>query len=137
MSNIPKLQQKHPDMPSISFDREGIRKLLHNINPAKAAGPDNLGARLLKEISSEIAPVYCHLFDQSYRSGSVPSSWTHALVCPIFKKAQRSNPANYRPVSLTAIPCKLLEHIVVSKTWQHVNKYNIISSKQFSSWHVV
>ena len=102
-------------MPKISFGLEGIAKLLSNINHTKAAGPDKLPARLLKETAHQIAPMYTHLFSQSYQHGLLPDSWTRSSVCPIFKKGNRSLPENYRPISLTAIPCKLFEHIIVSK----------------------
>ena len=53
-----------------------------------------------------------------------------STVCPIFKKGNRSLPENYRPISLTAIPCKLFQHIIVSKIWDHLNKHNIITNRQ-------
>ena len=130
MDNLPPTQKLFPDMPTISFGEEGVEKLLKKINPTKAGGPDGIPARFLKETASEIAAMYTHLFSQSYKEGYPPKSWTHALVCPIFKKGKKSLPENYRPVSLTAIPCKLYEHIIVSQIWQHLNKYNIITSKQ-------
>ena len=51
-------------------------------------------------------------------------------VVPIFKKGDRSKPANYHPVSLTAICCKQLEHIIVSNTLQHLNDHNILTDNQ-------
>ena len=44
---------------------------------------------------------------------------------------------NYRPVSLTCIPCKLLEHIVCSNIMGHLDQYNLLSDKQhaFRKWH--
>ena len=74
--------------------------------------------------------MFTHLFSQSYQHGLLPDSWTRSTVCPIFKKGNRSLPENYRPISLTAIPCKLFEHIIVSKIWDHLNKHNIITNKQ-------
>ena len=117
-------------MPAIEIGEEGVKKLLSGVNPSKAGGPDGIPARFLKEAASELAPVYTHLFQQSYNSGVLPKSWTHAIVAPIFKKGKRSLPVNYRPVSLTAIPCKILEHILVSKIWLHLNNYKIITTKQ-------
>ena len=127
---LPNLHSVHPEMPKISFGLEGIAKLLSNINHTKAAGPDKLPARLLKETAHQIAPMCTHLFSQSYQHGLLPDSWTRSTVCPIFKKGNRSLPENYRPISLTAIPCKLFEHIIVSKIWDHLNKHNIITNRQ-------
>ena len=126
----PRLQQLFPDMPAIEVGEEGVRKLLSSINPSKAGGPDGIPARFLKEAANELAPIYTQLFQQSYVTGELPKSWTHAIVAPIFKKGKKSLPVNYRPVSLTAIPCKVFEHILVSKIWLHLNNHNIITTKQ-------
>jgi len=77
-----------------------------------------------------IAPMLTHLYQKSYETGTLPNTWTHATVCPIYKKGSRTLPENYRPISLTSIPCKIMEHIIVSQTWKHLNRHNIITSNQ-------
>ena len=59
----------------------------------------------------ELGPVFAHFFQQLIDTGEIPSEWSLANICPLFKKGDRSLACNYRPVSLTCIPCKLLEHI--------------------------
>ena len=49
-----------------------------------------------------------------------------ARVTPIYKKGTKSDPSNYRPISLTCIACKLLEHIIASNVMRHSNAYNIL-----------
>eukprot|EP00112_Aurelia_sp_Birch-Aquarium-sp1_P023361 Seg693.6 transcript_id=Seg693.6/GoldUCD/mRNA.D3Y31 product="LINE-1 retrotransposable element ORF2 protein" protein_id=Seg693.6/GoldUCD/D3Y31 len=130
INNIPQQSPKYPSMDNINFGLEGVIKLFSGINPDKASGPDKLPARYLKETATETGKLYHHLFTQSYNKGNLPSAWKHAVVCPVYKKASKSLPANYRPISLTAIPCKLIKHCIVSKIWSHLNKYNIITNKQ-------
>ena len=69
----------------------------------------------------ELGPVFAHLFQQSIDTGEIPKEWSLANICPLFKKGDRSLARNYRPVSLTCIPCQLLEHIVCSniRLWSH------------------
>ena len=76
--------------------------------------------------------AYTHIFTQSYKLGQLPTSWKSATICLIFKKGKRSPPENYRPVSLTAITCTIFEKklVLVSQIWNHLNKYDIITSKQ-------
>jgi hypothetical protein len=73
-------------------------------------------------------------FYQSWYSldtSSIPEEWTTANICPLYKKADRSIPANYRPVSLTCILiCKLIEHIVCSNIMSHLDNHNIITDRQ-------
>ena len=103
-----------PTMNNINITSNGITKLLQNINPSKATGPDQISGRVLKELSTELTPAIHLIFQKSLTSGKVPSDWKHANVCPIYKKGDKHNAINYRPVSLTCILCKLCEHIISS-----------------------
>ena len=52
----------HPTMPDICISKEGIEKMLQNIKPDKAAGPDSLPVTVLKELSHEIAPILENIY---------------------------------------------------------------------------
>ena len=58
--------------------------------------------------------------DEDARTGDVPGDWKHANVTPIFKKGTKGDPANYRPVSLTSIPCKIFESILKDRIMEHL-----------------
>ena len=60
----------------------------------------------------------------------IPDDWRQALVSPLFKKGDRSIPSNYRPISLTSICCKLLEHIIHSHAMKHLDQHNILNDAQ-------
>ncbi|MCG8078585.1 MAG: reverse transcriptase family protein, partial [Candidatus Thiodiazotropha taylori] len=125
--NLPDIDSEPvPAMPDIKFTVPGIEKLLNNLNPSKASGPDLLPTRILKMIASEIAPILCAIYQQSYNTGQVPYDWRQANITAVFKKGDKTNPANYRPVSLTCILCKTMEHIVFSQTMSHLDKHDIL-----------
>ena len=117
-------------MPDITISTEGITKLLRNLQPDKAAGPDNIKPVLLKELHQEIAPALQVIFQLSLTSGTLPEDWTKARVTPIYKKGDKSTAANYRPISLTCIVCKLMEHIITSHLVKHLNNNNILYDLQ-------
>ena len=117
-------------MPNIEIEERGVHLLLANPNPKKAAGPDKLPTKLLKEIATEIAPILTALFRNSLNTGLVPGDWKHALVQPIFKKGDRSQAANYRPISLTSVCCKMMEHIVRRAITNHLDRNKITSDAQ-------
>ena len=79
-----------------------------------------------KELSSELAPILTLLFKASLHQQSLPDIWKHASVSPIYMKGDQTNPSNYRPVSLTCISGKLLEHIICSNLNQHLKRNNIL-----------
>ena len=124
-------------MEDIVVTKEGVIKLLKGLNPSKALGPDELHPRVLKELATELGPIFAHLFQQSIDSGDIPEEWTLANISPLFKKGDRSLACNYRPVSLTCVPCKLLEHIVCSNIMAHLDEHKLLSDKQhaFRKWH--
>ena len=120
----------HPSMPPITVSENGVKKLLQNLNPRKASGPDGLPCRLLQTVAKELAPSLTHLFASSIETGQIPTIWKHALVQPVYKKGDRSKAANYRPISLTCICCKLLEHIIRSEITNHLETNGIITDSQ-------
>ena len=73
-----------------------------------------------------------HIFflQQSIDSGEIPKEWSLANICPLFKKGDRYLTCNYRPVSLTCVACKLLEHIVCSNIMSHLDHHTLLSDRQ-------
>jgi hypothetical protein len=60
-------------------------------------------------------------------TGKVPVDWLIGNVIPIFKKGDNTDPANYRLVSLTSVPCKIMEHIIFSAVMKHFDNNKILS----------
>jgi hypothetical protein len=117
-------------MPDINITTEGIRALLRKLNVQKAAGPDLIPACIYKEMADQCAPFLNIIYSKCLSSGSIPDVWKTANVSAIFKKGERFKASNYRPVSLTCIACKILEHIIVSKTMGHLNRHAILTDCQ-------
>ena len=118
--------QLPPMEPVIIITASGVFKLLRNINPGKAPGPDNLSPRVFKELVDVIADPLTRIFRVSLANGQIAEAWKRANVTPIFKKGQKHMCANYRPISLTCIACKLMEHVICSAVMNHANQYNIL-----------
>ena len=116
----------YPIMEDIIITPNGVEKLLTKLDPSKASGPDELKPRILKELAKEISPILSLIFQKSLDTGVVPSDWRTAHVSPIYKKGSKYNPENYRPISLTCICCKILEHIVVSSIMNHADTHSIL-----------
>ena len=90
-------------MPDIDIATSGIDALLSNLKIHKATGPDGISARVLKEMHSLIAPILKVIVDCCLSTGVVPNDCKIANVTPLFKKGDRLQTSNYRPISLTSI----------------------------------
>ena len=105
-------------------------KLLKNLKPHKAAGPDDIPLMLHKEAADEIAPEITLIFQASLNQGNTSSTWRKALVMPIFKNGSKSDANNYRQISSTSVLCKLCEHILLSTILTHLANHKILSDAQ-------
>ncbi|MCG8045233.1 MAG: hypothetical protein JAY66_06065 [Candidatus Thiodiazotropha taylori] len=129
--NVPhEARIKFNSMPDIDLSTNGIMKLLQGLNPDKAPGPDRIKPLFLQKLCHEVAPILQVIFTKSLQEGSLPSDWLKANVSPIYKKGDKTCPANYRPISLTCILCKLLEHIVTSNVVKHLDQHEILYDLQ-------
>ena len=126
---VPLLDSSPPFMNDIAVSKDGVIKLLKGLNSSKALGPDELHPIVLKKPATEFGPVVSHLFQQSTDTGEIPKEWSLANICPLYKKSDRSLACNYRPVSLTCVPCKLLEHITCTNIMTHLVEYKLLSDR--------
>ena len=128
---VPKLgDTTAPTIGDLKITTKGVEKQLSTLNINKASGPDQIPNIFLKQTAKESASVLAALFTQSLQTGNLPDDWLSANVSPIFKKGDRGLASNYRPVSLTCVCCKLMEHILVRHMLRHFDDKKIISDKQ-------
>ena len=85
---------------------------------------------IFSNTASEIAPILQMLYMQSLNTGTLPEDWLTANITPVYKKGSRSIPSNYRPISLTSVCSKVMEHTVFHLIMQHVQHYGILSEFQ-------
>ena len=130
-SNLPTLNSSPTkSMLPIQISTEGNVKLLKELKLQKAPGPDCITATILKTCAEQVAPLLQQIFQKSLDTGELPLDGQKANVSPIFKTGNRSDPADYRPVSLTSIPCKMLEHIIHTNIMRHLKKYKVLNDEQ-------
>ena len=129
-SQVPLLDRSVPFIDDFVVSGDGVTKLLKGLNPSKALGSAGLCPRVLKEIAIELGPVFARLLQKSIDTGEIPKEWSLAIICPLFKKRNRSFAYNNDPVSLPCVPCKLREHIACSNIMAHLYLYKLLSERQ-------
>ena len=100
ISNIPVLTERPVQsmLEDISFDVSKISKLLKKL---KVDQPDGILNRVLFEIKDQNWETFINIISKKFQSGQLPKEWKEANIVPIYKKGKKSDPNNYRPVSLT------------------------------------
>ncbi|KFO60363.1 hypothetical protein N302_02485, partial [Corvus brachyrhynchos] len=97
-----------------------VRELLSHLDVHKSMGPDGIHPKVMRELADELAMTLSIIYQQSWLTGEVQDDWKLASVMPIHKKCRKEDPANYRPVSLTSVPGKVMEQFLLSAITQHL-----------------
>ena len=126
-NNIPSLNKRNNNqfICDTILTRQAVQNKLNKLDTSKSTGPDKIPALILKTLSLEISLPLTIIYNKSLEEGTLPKDWKVAEVTGIFKKGSKSDPGNYRPVSLTSIICKVLESFVKNSIQEYMetNKF--------------
>ena len=118
----------NPKLTDIIFTRESVEAAIKSLKANSAPGSDGMTSELLSKCTSVNSEPLASLFSKSMHEASVPSLLKRAAAEPIYKSGDRSDPSNYRPVSLTPILMKTMEKIVAFLSVNNLFKPNLLRS---------
>ena len=107
-----------------------IENIIEVLNPNKASGDDGISHKMLKNVSKTVSKPLCILMNRSFHEGIFPDIWKLANVIPIFKKGDKSEPSNYRPVALLSCIGKLQERIIFKNMYNFLIDNNLLYKYQ-------
>ena len=134
---IPVQTSLPPSFKLFQMEPEFVKKQFKSLKVKKSTGIPGFPARLLKDGSDTISEPLTLLMNRSLREGYVPDEWKHALVTPVHKAGSKSDPSNYRPISVLPVFSKILERGVYKMVYDHLQLNNLLSPSQsgFRSLH--
>ncbi|KAF1618604.1 UNVERIFIED_CONTAM: putative RNA-directed DNA polymerase from transposon X-element, partial [Eudyptes robustus] len=109
---------------------EMVSDLLRHLDTHKSMRPDGIHPKVLRELPDVLTKPLSIIYQQSWLTGEVPVDWRLANVTPIYKKGRMEDLGNYRPVSLTSVPGKVMEQIILSAITRHIQDNQAIRPSQ-------
>ncbi|KAJ3659737.1 hypothetical protein Zmor_011411 [Zophobas morio] len=128
--NLPNSPPTSSYLDTIEINEAIVYCELLNLSEHSAPGPDNICGSFLKKYALQLAKPLAHIMSQSLLSTSLPSDWLKSSVTPIFKKGDKTDRKNYRPISLTAVCCKLMERILCKRIIHFAIHEGIVPDEQ-------
>ena len=107
-----------------------VRDVIDGLKEDLAAGPDEIPPKIIKELKEQLITPITIIFVKLLDEKRIPDNWRLANVTPIFKKGKKSDPGNYRPVSLTNVVGKMMEKIIKKHIVGHIERNNLMSNSQ-------
>ena len=115
---------------TIEINEDLVLKSMKRINPSKSPGPDMFHPNLIRQTEIELSKPLTHIYQKSLAEGKLPDIWKCANVTAIYKNGDKNEPCNYRPISLTSVPGKIMERIIRDALVDHMSNNNLFCDEQ-------
>nr|CAD2180744.1 unnamed protein product [Meloidogyne enterolobii] len=105
--------------------------VLRSLPNRNSTSPDNIPYILLKYCADSLAKMVSDIFRCIIDNGQIPQIWKSSLIIPLYKKGEKSDPKNYRPISLTCTLCRILERIIAQQLTKFLEDNKFFNKNQF------
>ena len=104
---------------------------IKELNPKKSCGPDNFGAKVIKLCPKIFAENLSIIYNKAKEIGKYPMALKVAKVIVLFKKGDKYQPNNYRPISLLSCFNKIFEKLLCKRLVKFLEVNKILFEYQY------
>ena len=129
-----KVYLQNPTLKKFAFKKVNDNEVLSIINKLKnkkSRGADNISNQLLKTIKQELCKPLTIIINQMIETGVYPEKFKISKITPIYKKNERTNIANYRPISLLPTLSKIFERVIHTQLYTYFDENKLLSEQQY------
>jgi hypothetical protein len=109
-----------------------VRSIIMSLSNSRAAGEDEVPTFLLKECADLICEPFADIINMCFKSGTYPDHFKIGKIIPVHKKGSKSDPNNYRPITLLSVFSKVLEKIFVMRLTSYLSKFDLLNESQYA-----
>ncbi len=113
--NLPKTTNTNLNMPEFTFIESDVLSATLKMKDKLTRTPESIPTYFIRRIIHCILKPLLHIYNTSLKHSIVPCQWKNSYIVPIFKKGNKSNPTNYRPISLTSTFSRIFESVLHDK----------------------
>ena len=132
-TNMNYINEKNFDFPAFKFENEtteNIEKIIDRIKTDVATGMDNIPSKIIKNTKSILSPYLTKIINLSFETKTFPDILKNAIIKPIFKKDDKNDISNYRPISILPVISKIFERATLNQLIEYFEKYDLINCFQ-------
>jgi len=108
-----------------------VLNLINDLSNSTSQGEDQISVSIIKSVAIELSLPLSLVINHSFSKAQFPSKLKTAKIIPLFKEGSKSDPSNYRPISLLNGFSKIFEKALYSRILTFITKYNLLYDMQF------
>jgi hypothetical protein len=121
----------YPPMVFKAFSTHEIISIIKSLKTKHSHGYDGISTKLLKISARYICSPLTHICNKSISTGTFPERLKYSVIKPLYKKGDKTDPSNYRPISMLTSFSKVLEKALYNRLREYLSENNIFNSQQF------
>ena len=126
-SSLPKISSS---INRIDFTEDDLIEAINEIDVESSTSEDDIPARILKACKTSFSKAFLLLWKNSMKTSTIPVALKEQFITPVYKKGDKTDTANYRPVSLTSHIIKIFERVIRKRMVAYLETNQLFSNKQ-------